>query len=164
MDTFKCQVPYGRSWNKSFPDTRSTPVIEGNRIYVQSGTGRVSCINKETGEKNWSVDVDKEFSNVNITSGEILKPFLLSDNLVIASPGGKITSIVALNKMTGQKVWQTESLGGPRAYASATVYEWNGHRYILAVIGTHIMALVPETGEIVWSYDITIPKNGINMD
>lgn len=155
--SFKYQVAYGRSWNKSFPDTRSTPVIEGNRIYVQSGTGSVSCINKESGEKNWSVDVDKNFQTEYHIWGNS-ETVLIVDNLVIASPGGKVTSIVALNKLTGQKVWQTESLGGPRAYASATVYEWNGHRYILAVIGTHIMALVPETGKIVWSYRYHNPE------
>ena len=43
----KWQVPYGRSWNQSYPDTRSTPVVEENRIYVQSGTGRVACINRD---------------------------------------------------------------------------------------------------------------------
>ena len=28
----KWQAPYGRSWSKSFPDTRSTPTVEGDRI------------------------------------------------------------------------------------------------------------------------------------
>ena len=55
--SFKWQVPYGRSWNKSFPDTRSTPVVEENRIYVQSGTGQVSCINKEDGSTIWEAVV-----------------------------------------------------------------------------------------------------------
>ena len=49
---------------------------------------------------------------------------LICDDKVIVSPGGKETSVVALNKMTGDNVWQTKSLGGPRAYASATIYEW----------------------------------------
>ena len=30
----KWQVPYGRSSTKSFPETRSTPTIEGDRIYL----------------------------------------------------------------------------------------------------------------------------------
>jgi hypothetical protein len=149
--TFKYQVPYGRSWYKSFPDTRSTPVIEGNHIYIQSGMGQVSCINKETGENIWTVEVDKNFETEYHRWGNS-ETVLIVDDLIIVSPGGELTSVVALNKKTGEKVWQTKSLGGPRAYASATIYEWNGHRFILAVIGTHVMALTPETGEIVWSY------------
>lgn len=149
--SFKWQVAYGRSWNKSFPDTRSTPVIEDDRIYVQSGTGQVSCINKETGKVIWEVDVDKDFEGEYHIWGNS-ETVLICDDKVILSPGGKETSVVALNKMTGEEVWQTKSLGGPRAYASATIYEWNGLRYILAVIGTDLMAIVPETGEIAWNY------------
>ncbi len=149
--TIKYQIPYGRSWYKSFPDTRSTPVIEGNLIYVQSGMGEVSCINKENGEFIWTVEVDKDFETEYHRWGNS-ETVLIVDDLVIASPGGEQTSIVALNKMTGEEVWQTKSLGGPRSYASAAIYEWNGFRFILAVIGTHLMALKPENGEIVWSY------------
>nr|WP_321485266.1 PQQ-binding-like beta-propeller repeat protein [uncultured Draconibacterium sp.] len=149
--SFKYQVPYGRSWTNSFPDTRSTPVIDNDRIYVQSGTGQVSCINKGSGETIWEVNVDENFHGEYHIWGNS-ETVLICDDKVIVSPGGKETSVVALNKMTGEKVWQTESLGGPRAYASATIYEWNGFRYILAVIGTDLMAIVPETGEIAWSY------------
>ena len=147
----KWQVPYGRSWNKSFPDTRSTPVVEDNRIYVQSGTGEVSCINRENGEAIWTVDVDDEFEGEYHIWGNSETP-LVVDNMVICSPGGKQTSVVALDKMTGETVWQTESLGGPRAYASSTIYEYKNFRYILAVIGTDVMAIKPENGEIAWSY------------
>jgi len=155
--SFKWQKSYGRSWYKSFPDTRSTPVIEGDNVFVQSGMGQVSCINKETGEVVWSVDVDKEFETEYHRWGNSETP-LLFDNMVIVSPGGEETSIVALDKTTGAKIWQTESLGGPRSYASATIYEWNGHRFILAVIGTHLMALRPETGDIIWSYRYHNPE------
>jgi len=156
--SFKWQVAYGRSWNKSFPDTRSTPVIENDRIYVQSGTGQVSCINKETGDAIWEVDVDKNFEGEYHIWGNS-ETVLICDDKVIVSPGGKETSVVALNKMTGEEMWQTKSLGGPRAYASATIYEWNGLRYILAVIGTDLMAIVPETGEIAWSYRYWNPSH-----
>ena len=145
------QVSYGRSWNKSFPDTSSTPVVEDNRIYVQSGTGDVSCINRENGETIWTVDVDDEFEGEYHIWGNSETPLIVDDK-IICSPGGKATSVVALDKMTGETVWQTESLGGPRAYASPTIYEYKDFRFILAVIGTHVMAIHPESGEIAWSY------------
>ncbi len=152
----KWQVSYGRAWNQSFPDTRSTPVVEDNRIYVQSGTGEVSCFNRENGETIWKVDVDENFKAEYHTWGNSETPLIVDDK-VICSPGGNQTSIVALNKMTGEPVWQTESLGGPRAYASATIYEFKDFRYILAMIGTHLMAIHPETGEIAWNYKYLDP-------
>lgn len=147
----KYQVSYGRSWNQSFPDTRSTPVVEENRIYVQSGTGRVACINRETGEEIWAVKVDEEFNGEYHLWGNSETPLIVDDK-VICSPGGSETSIVALNKMTGETVWKTESFGGPRAYVSAAIYEYKDFRYILAVIGTHILAIQPENGKVVWNY------------
>ncbi len=147
----KWQVPFGRSWNKTFPDTRSTPTIEENRIYVQSGTGRVACINKENGEEVWAVEVDKEFEGEYHVWGNSETPLIVDDK-IICSPGGNKTSIVALNKMTGKLVWQTKPMGGSRAYASATIYEYKGFRYILATTATHLLAILPENGEIVWSY------------
>lgn len=155
--SFKYQVPYGRSWNKSFPDTRSTPVVDGDRIYVQSGTGRVVCLNKATGEEVWAVEVDKDFETEYHIWGNSETP-LVVNNLVICTPAGSKTSVVAFDKMTGDLVWQSESVGGARAYASAAVYEFNGHRYILAVTGKELLALVPETGEIVWHYQYFDPE------
>jgi outer membrane protein assembly factor BamB len=151
------QTSFGRSWNQSFPDTRSTPVIDGNRIYVQSGTGRVACIDKESGNEIWAVGVDEKFGGEYHLWGNSETP-LIVDDMVICSPGGSETSVVALNKMTGETVWKTNSLGGPRAYASATLYEYNNFRYILAVIGTHLMAIKPNNGEIAWSYKYLNPE------
>jgi outer membrane protein assembly factor BamB len=150
------QVPYGRSWNRSFPDTRSTPTIDGNRIYVQSGTGRQVCIDRESGEEIWAVEVDKDFETEYDRWGNSETPLIVDDK-VICSPGGKKTSVIALNKMTGELVWETESFGGPRAYASATIYEYKDFRYILAVIGTHLLAINPDTGEVVWNYKYMNP-------
>ncbi|WP_346863046.1 PQQ-binding-like beta-propeller repeat protein [uncultured Draconibacterium sp.] len=155
--TFNWQVAYGRSWNNSFPDTRSTPVIEGDRIYVQSGTGRVACIDRNSGKENWAVEVDKDFEGEYHIWGNSETP-LIVDDLVICTPGGQETSVVALNKMTGETVWETKSLGGPRAYASATVYNYKNLRYILAVIGTDLLAVIPETGEIAWHYKYWSPE------
>ena len=150
------QVPYGRSWNKSFPDTRSTPTVDGDRIYVHSGTGRQVCIDRESGKEIWAVEVDKDFETEYHRWGNSETPLIVDDK-VICSPGGKKTSIIALNKMTGELVWETKSFGGPRAYASATIYEYKNFRYILAVIGTHLLAINPDTGEVVWNYKYLNP-------
>lgn len=159
----KWQVPFGRSWNKSFPDTRSTPVVDDNRICVQSGTGEVSCINRENGETIWKVDVDENFGGEYHVWGNSETPLIVDDK-VICSPGGQQTSVVALNKMTGETVWKSQSLGGPRAYASSTVYEFNGHRFILAVTASHLIALQPGTGEIAWSYKYFDPEKWTSQD
>ncbi len=147
----KWQVPYGRSWSKSFPETRSTPTVEGDRVYVVGGLGRLVCIDANTGKENWAVDVDKDFKAEWHIWGVSESPLIVDDN-VICTPGGQETSVVAFDKMTGKLIWKSESVGGQRAYASPTIYEYKNFRFILAVTATHLVALNPENGNVAWRY------------
>ncbi len=147
----KWQVAYGESWKKSFPETRSTPTIEDDRIYIISGIGELACLNTETGEINWKVNVDRDYQAEWHIWGVSESP-LIVDNKVICTPGGQETSVVAFDKMTGDEIWKTPSVGGQRSYASSTLYEYNGEQYVLAVTATNLIALDPETGEVKMTY------------
>jgi outer membrane protein assembly factor BamB len=147
----KWKVAYGRSWTKSFPDTRSTPTIEDDRIYIVSGTGELVCLNVDDGEIRWKVNVDKDYDSEWHIWGVSESPLIVDDK-VICTPGGAKTSVVAFDKMTGNPVWQSESVGGPRSYVSPIIYEYKQFRYILAVTGTHLIALEPATGKVVWNF------------
>ena len=147
----KWKVAYGRSWAKSFPDTRSTPTIEDDRIYIISGSGELVCLNVSDGAIRWKVNVDKDFEAEWHIWGVSESPLIVDDK-VICTPGGAKTSVVAFDKMTGKPVWQSESVGGPRSYVSPIIYEYKQFRYILAVTGTHLIALEPATGKVVWNF------------
>jgi outer membrane protein assembly factor BamB len=77
---------------------------------------------------------------------------LIVDSMVICSPGGKKTSVVAFNKISGKELWRTEPVGGPRCYVSPALYEYGSIRYILAATGTHLIAIDPVSGRVGWSY------------
>jgi len=145
------QVSYGRSWVKSFPETRSSPTIDGDRIYVLSGTGQLSCLKTSDGKEIWSVNVDKDYESEWHMWGVSESPLIVDDK-VICSPGGQKTSIVAFDKMTGKEIWKTEPVGGPRCYISPAICEYDKFRFIIAATGTHLIAVVPETGKVAWSY------------
>ncbi|HET6557253.1 MAG TPA: PQQ-binding-like beta-propeller repeat protein, partial [Prolixibacteraceae bacterium] len=147
----KWKVPYGRSWVNSFPETRSTPTVEGDRIYLVSGVGELVCLSVADGSIKWKVNVDKEFKSEWHKWGVSESPLIVDDK-VICSPGGTQTSVVAFDKMTGKLLWQSESVGGPRSYVSPIIYEYKQFRYILAATGTHLMALEPATGKVVWTF------------
>lgn len=147
----KWKVAYGRSWKQSFPDTRSTPTIEGDRIYIISGTGELVCLNVTDGAIRWKVNVDKDYEAEWHIWGVSESPLIVDDK-VICTPGGAKTSVVAFDKMTGKPVWQSESVGGQRSYVSPIIYEYKQFRYILAVTGTHLAALEPASGKVVWTF------------
>ena len=147
----KWRVPYGHSWVKSFPETRSTPTIEGDRAYIISGIGELVCLNVADGAIRWKVNVDKDYKGEWHIWGVSESPLIVDDK-VICSPGGNTTSVVAFDKMTGKPVWQSASVGGPRCYVSPTIYEYKQLRFILAATGTTLLALEPKTGKVAWTF------------
>lgn len=149
--TVKWKVPYGRSWVKSFPETRGSATVEGDRVYVISGTGQLSCLNVADGSTLWKVNVDKDYQSEWHIWGVSESPLIVDDK-VICSPGGSKTSVVAFDKMTGKLVWQSASVGGPRCYVSPIIYEYKQFRYILAATGTDLIALEPATGKVAWTF------------
>jgi outer membrane protein assembly factor BamB len=147
----KWQVGYGHSWTKSFPDTRSTPTVEGDRVYIISGIGELVCLNVEDGAIRWKVNVDKDYNAEWHIWGVSESPLIVDDK-VICTPGGKTTSVVAFDKMTGKLVWQSECVGGQRSYISPTIYEYKQFRFILAATATTLIALEPATGKVAWTF------------
>lgn len=147
----KWQVVYGESWKKSFPDTRSTPTIEDDRVYIISGIGELVCLNAETGEINWKVNVDRDYHAEWHLWGVAESPLIVDDK-VICTPAGNETTVVAFDKMTGKEVWKSECVPGQRGYASPTLMEYKGTTYILAMTASHLLALNPDNGKIKMVY------------
>ena len=145
------QVPYGRSWTQTYPDSRCTPTLEGNRIYVLSGTGRLGCFEAATGKEIWSVDVDKQFECKYGMYGVAESP-LIVDNKVICTPVGPKTAMVAFDKNTGKLIWQTKSIGAQRGLSSAIIFQYKNFRYILGQSTEDLFAVNPDNGEIAWTY------------
>ena len=147
----KWQVPYGKSWEASYPDTRSTPTIEDNRIYLVSGVGELVCLDANNGDIHWKVDVDKEYEADWHRWGVAESPLIVDDK-VICSPGGNKTTVVAFDKMTGKLAWKSESVNSERSYVSPILYEYKNLRFILAMTARDLVAINPDNGETAWVY------------
>jgi outer membrane protein assembly factor BamB len=147
----KWQVSYGRSWEQSTPNTRCTPTIEEDRIYIISGIGELVCLRAETGDINWKINVDKDYRTDWHTWGVAESP-LIVDNKVICSAAGALTTFVAFDKMTGEEIWKTPSTNGQRSYVSPILSEFKGKEYILGASASHFFIVDPENGEIKTSY------------
>ena len=145
------RVKYGRAWENSYPDTRSTPTIEGDRIYLISGMGEVVCLSKADGKIIWKVDAHTHYKGEFHSWGVAESPLVIDDKVLYTS-GGEETSVIAFDKLTGAEVWKTKSLGGSRTYVSPVIYEYGPVRHIIASTSLYVMAIIPETGEVAWQY------------
>ena len=153
---------YGFAWNASYPDSRNTPTVEGNRLYISSGMGEVACLDAIRGDIIWKTDPHKEFKGKFDRWG-LAESLLLTDNAVICSVGGEYASVVALKKSTGELLWKSPATGDIRGYVSPLMIERNGNKIILVELSKNLLAINPLNGEIIWTFDLitdlTSPAN-----
>ncbi len=153
------RIRYGRGCQRTNRDTRCTPTVEGDRIYLISGRGEVVCVAGGERKIEWSVNAFEKFQG-EFWQWEIAESPLIVDDKVIYTPGGKLTSMVALDKMTGDTIWQTESLKTPSAFVSPIVIRLGGNSIIVGVLTEHIIGVDAETGDFLWKvryHDIETP-------
>lgn len=148
---------YGNPWKKSYPETRTTPTIDGDKAYVISGMGEIVCINIADGSIVWSVDGGTKYERKTGMWGTSECP-LVYDDKVIYTPCGDQTTIVALNKNTGEEIWKSKPLGDKSGYVSPILITYNGKRQIVGSTSLNAFGADPETGEIMWTFDNWGPK------
>jgi outer membrane protein assembly factor BamB len=146
------QIPYGRSWNQTFPDTRATPTIRDNRAYLSTGMGVVVAIDLSEGKLLWSNDA---FGNNGGEVGTwgISESILLVGNKAIFTTGGKQTHMVAIDVETGKDVWKTRTLNDALAYVSPILIEQNGKKQIVNLTAKYLFGVNPDNGEIEWQFN-----------
>lgn len=149
LGKIKWQTPYGRSWNESYPESRCTPTVEGNRVYVTSGSGDLASIDAKTGVIIWSLKASETFKGTFGPWG-IAESVLIDGDKLYFTPGGPETMTIALNKKTGKLIWKSGSLNDRPGYVSPILISYSGKRLIVNISASYIFAVDPSTGKIVW--------------
>ena len=149
----KWETSYGRAWARTYPETRCTPTIENNRIYLVSGMGQVGCVDAVSGKLIWTVDANIDYKGESHKWG-IAESVAISDKAVFYVTGGEETSVIALDKTNGKLIWKTKSLGGTRAYASSVIIEKAGLRLLLAQTAKDLIAVNIENGKVIWTFNL----------
>ena len=145
------QIPYGLAARRSFKETRITPTIEGNLVYLISGRGQVVCIDSDRQEILWSVEALENFSGA-YGPWEIAESPLLVEDKVIYTPAGNATTMVALDKYTGETVWESVSLHDSTAYVSPIWFERGGKKIIVNILRNNMIGVEASTGDILWTF------------
>jgi outer membrane protein assembly factor BamB len=147
------ETVYGRSWIRTFPESRSTPTYTDGKLFVVSGTGQVGCVDASSGKLLWSVNASEKYKGEIYKHGEAESP-LVFKNMVFYTTGGEENTLVALNKVDGSLLWKSKSLGGEKSYASPILINHNGLDIILAQTTKNLIAINANDGEILWFYNL----------
>lgn len=146
------QTAFGRAWDGSYQNSRGTPTIKKNKIYVSSGRGDIACLNAKNGKIIWSVRASEEYGGTFGRWG-LAESLLIDENKVIFTPGGNQTTMIALDKKTGKLVWKSESLKDCPSYTSPLMVHKDGKKIIVNVTQKYIIGVQPKNGKILWKFD-----------
>src|SRR5262249_44329707 len=137
------------------PKARSTPTVDGEKIYALSSDGDLACLEMSTGKIVWSKSLRRDFEGQPGKWAYAESP-LVDGGVVVATPGGKTATIVALNKKTGDVIWKSAVPGGDAAaYASAIVVSAAGRKQYVQFLGNGVVGVDAKTGQFLWRYDAT---------
>jgi outer membrane protein assembly factor BamB len=144
----KWETVYGKAWMVNHTGSRCIPTYYNGSIFLISGSGDIVCVGKD-GKIKWSKNHYRLYESTPIQFGISESP-LVVDNVVIASPGGKKASLVALNISDGKIVWEAEPLDQEPQYVNPKLIEYAGKKIVITIMGTYIFAVNARDGKIMW--------------
>jgi hypothetical protein len=144
------EVANGRRFENDRGDgPRSTPTVDGDRLYVLGGSGDLTCLDSATGRKIWSINIVSKFGGGNPYWGYSESPLVVGDRILI-NAGGRGASIVAVSKADGSTFWQQHSDGA--GYSSPMLMRTGSLNQVIFFTDSRALAVDPRDGRLLWSY------------
>jgi len=144
----KWKVSPDKAWTRDHPGSRSTPTIDGDRLYILSGNGVLACLKTADGSTVWS----RDFRSLGGEPGGwgYAESVVILGELAIAKPGGE-NCIVAFNKNNGEIVWKSARFRAGPEYGSCVPFTHDGVEMIATGTRGGIVAVSAGTGKVLWS-------------
>src|SRR5688572_11148481 len=114
-----------------FQGTRSTPTVDGERVYMISQNSDVVCYQAGDGKEVWRKNLKSDFGGKMMSGWGNSESVLADGDKVICTPGGSGGTLLALNKTDGSEAWRSKDLKDSAAYASPIAVEIGGVRQII---------------------------------
>jgi len=152
----------GKNRGPQYPGTRSTPTIDGDRIYCLASDGELTCLDISNGDTKWKKHLRQDFGGED-GAWAFSESILIDGDALICTPGGKTAGLAALNKKTGETIWtSTNPDGGNAEYASIMVVDKAPLKQYVTFLRKGLVGVDAKTGKSLWMYNKTIDQ-GANI-
>lgn len=152
-------IPYAAVYQDEWgPGPRSTPIIDGDRVYVQACNGEFRCLSLADGKVIWGKSFEKDFGVKFLGSkaqegtasrrGNNGCGVIDGDMILLPVGGTKGDSVVCFDKRTGRELWRTGN--DEAAYSSYMVANLAGVRQVVAFTAEALMGVAVADGKTLW--------------
>jgi outer membrane protein assembly factor BamB len=142
---------------------RSTPTIDGDRLYALGSQGDLVCLDlaakgKEVWRKNYQRDFGGQLMDEQGNWGYCESPLVDGPHL-ICTPGGAKGTMIALDKKDGKLVWQSKELTNKAPDSSIVAADIHGVRQYIQnsyvdTVGGFVSGVAAKDGKLLWSVPI----------
>jgi len=157
--------PYGQTYSDDGfgAGPRCAPLFDGDRIYVQTCRGKLSCLRVKDGSILWNVNYQKKFKVKWIKNksqneaaaarrGYSGTPLIDGGHLICQVGGEPGTGVVCFDKLTGKVIWKSQD--DLASFASPLITTLAGKRQFVTLATERILSVDIENGELLWSQPV----------
>ncbi|HVV72131.1 MAG TPA: PQQ-binding-like beta-propeller repeat protein [Verrucomicrobiae bacterium] len=132
-----------------FEGPRSTPTVSDGLVLALGQWGDLVCYDAASGKEIWRKDLTKDFGGAYPSWGYAESPLVDGDRVVV-TPGGSKGAVVALNKKTGELVWQSKEFTDAAHYSSLIIAEIGGTRQYIQLTPDSVAGIGASDGKLLW--------------
>jgi outer membrane protein assembly factor BamB len=144
-------TPVGRSGGGGgHPGPRCTPTFDAGQVFALNQHGDLICAEADTGKLLWRKSLPRDFGGRMMSGWGYSESPLVDGPRVVVTPGGKQGTLLALDRKTGQRLWQTKEWTDSAAYASVVVAEFGGVRQYVQITDESVAGVRATDGKVLW--------------
>ena len=144
---------------------RCTPLVDGDRVYAQSGKGELQCLNVANGSRLWHLNFMKDFGARFLGEdspvpgaaehGYTAAPVVEGQRIIACVGGTNGAGVVCFDKFTGKLIWKSQN--DLAAYAAPIIATLAGVRQAVCFTVDGLIGLALDDGGLLWRVPIKTP-------
>jgi outer membrane protein assembly factor BamB len=123
-----------------------SPVTDGAHVWASFGSRGLHCYDVD-GNHKWSVDLGR--MTIDDAVGEGSSPALAGDAAIVVMDHEAGSSITAVNKETGEKIWRKDR-DEPTSWPTPLTVEVDGQLEVVTSAPNRVRSYDAKTGDVIW--------------
>lgn len=128
---------------------RSTPAVDGERVFAFGQFGDFVCVEMESGKELWGGDVVADLGGQFMNNWGFSSSPIFDGEHVLLPVGGDGGTVVAFEK-NGRRAWRSKDLKDPAPYGSVVPAVFDGVKQYLIFTQSGLYGLDPKNGDVLW--------------